>query len=204
MLASDLNNPEFVGARNPDELLQVEFYWHTQILQRKSLEAGKEVLGARIPYIRICRPGDRDTILETPVRNDHKARFPQKWLAWQIKEGLVEGVNDEVPGWKIDEWPVVKADQLHELKYMRFHTVEQIAMATDAQVQRMGIGGIGLREQAKLALKERSRVEYKVEMDAKQKELDDMRERMAKMEAFMASMPAPVAKQETLTLPKGK
>ena len=195
MLASDLNNPEFTNPMNPEELLHVEFYWTAPISKWQSELQGKEVRGERIPFVRIMRPGDNTTIHETPVRDDHKRRWPQKWLAWQMKEGLIEGSVD-IPGWKIEEWPVIKDEQRHELKYLRFHTVEQIAGASDAQVQRLGIGGVGLREQARMALKERHREQYKAELDAKDKELSDMKARLAKLESMFAP------KADTLHIPK--
>ena len=115
---------------------------------------------------------------------------------------MIEG-GAEIPGWKIEEWPVIKAEQLHELKYLRFFTVEQLAGASDAQVQRLGIGGIGLREQARVALKERNRAEYKAELEAKDKELGDMKARLAKLESAMNPAPNPSPPQpNTLHIPK--
>ncbi len=199
MLASDLENPSFVNPQNTDALLHVEFYWHEPIQQRASMEQQKTVHGPKMPYVRIMRPGDQTSIIETAVRDDIKARFPQKWLAWQMKEGLIEGAGAEAPGWKIDEWPVLTADQKHELKYLRFYTVEQLAGASDTQLQRLGIGGVGLREQARMALKQRNRAEYEAEMKAKDKELQDMKERLAKLEAML---PVSGQKHDTLGLPK--
>jgi hypothetical protein len=191
MLASDLDNPNFAGARNPDDLLHVEFYWLEPVQQHQSEVQGKEVRGPRQPFVRIMRPGDQTTILEVAVRDDHKARWPQKWLAWQIKNGDAEGSVD-LPGWKISDWKTVNADQLQELTYLKFSTVEQLAGASDAQVQRMGIGGLGLREQARLAVKDRNRAEYKAEMEAKDKTIADLAARLDKLEG----------KQPTLGLPK--
>ncbi len=90
MLASDLNNPQFANPINPDEVLHVEFYWHEPIMQRQSIEQQKVIKGKKMPYVRIMRPGDQTSIIETAVRDDIKARFPQKWLAWQMKEGMIE------------------------------------------------------------------------------------------------------------------
>ena len=197
MLASDVNNQEFTNAvANPDSMLHVEFYMHEPIRKYQSEKEGKTVRGPKIPYIRIMRPGDQYSVHETPVRDDHKARFAQKWLYFQMKEGMIEGQAD-IPGWKLEDWPELNEEQLHEMRYMRFQTVEQIAGASDAQVQRLGIGGIGLREKARAALKVRSRAEYESEMKAKDKELDEMRGRLAKLEAMFTS-----PKQETMHVPK--
>ena len=127
------------------------------------------------------RPGDNTSIIETAVRDDHKARWPHKWLAWQMKEGLIEG-DQNIPGWKIEDWPVLKPDQIHELKYLRFNTVEQIAGASDAQIQRLGMAGIGLRLQAQQTLKDKARESIKAELDAKDALIQSMQARLAALE----------------------
>ena len=197
MLASDLNNPEFTNPSNPDTMLHVEFYWFAPVDKWASDAAGKEVRGARVPFVRIMRPGDNTSIHETPVRDDHKARWPNLWLAWQMKEKLIEG-DVNIPGWKLDEWDVIKPDQLHELKYLRFHTVEQIAGASDAQVQRLGMAGIGLRVQAQAALKDKAREGIRDELAAKDAELKAMADRLAALEA-RAGAPAPAEQPASTT-----
>lgn len=196
MLASDLNNPDFVGARNPDDLLYVEFYMHEPEDWNKSMEQGKMVRLPAIPYVRIQKPGDKTSIIETPVREDHKARWPQKWLYFQIKQGMISGDVD-IPGWKIEEWDFLKPDQIHELKALRFHTVEQIAGASDDQVQRLGIGGLGMREQARQALRNKMGSEVKDEIAKKDAEIaalkkadEENKARLAKLEAALMNSPA--------------
>lgn len=184
MLASDLNNPEFVNPQNPDSLLFVEFYWHQPLDAVKSAEAGKEVRGEKQPYVRIQKPGDATSIIETPVREDHKRRWPDRWLYWQMKEGLIDG-GREVAGWKIEEWPLLNADQVRELHYKRFFVVEQIAGASDSQLQGLGMGGLGLREQAKKALRERMGTETKDALAQKDAEIAEMRDRLARLEAAL-------------------
>ena len=197
MLASDVNNPEFVNPVHPDSVLHVEFYWYAPVDKWKSESAGKEIHGPRIPYICIMRPGDNTSIHRTPVRDDHKVRFARQWLAWQVKENMIEGSATDAPGWKLDDWPGVKGEQVNELKYLRFSTVEQVAGASDAQIQRLGLGGIGLREQARAAIKERNKSEYAAEMEKKDKEINEMRDRLAKLEAMLTA-----PKNDTLHVPK--
>jgi hypothetical protein len=197
MLASDLDNPAFQGASNPDSLLHVEFMWRQPVDKWKTEHTGKELLLPLLPYIRIMNPGDKTSVHETPVRDDHKRRFPRQWMAWQMKEGLIEGANADIPGWKLEEWTALNETQRRELQHLRFNTVEQLAGASDAQLQRIGIGGIGLREQAKAALKVKNKSEFEAEMKAKDKEMAEMRERLAKLEAML-----PGAKAETLHVPK--
>ena len=180
MLASDMNNREFTNPLNPDDLLHVEFYMHAPLDPNKSQIAGKAVYGETVPFVRIMRPGDNTSIIETPVRNDHQARWPQRWLAFQMKEGMIEGVID-VPGWKIEEWPVINESQVHELKYLRFSTVEQIAGASDAQIQRLGIGGIGLREQARQALKDKYQSAARTELETRDRQIAELKAQVSEI-----------------------
>lgn len=190
MLASDLANTEFVGAQNPDKLLHVEFYMHEPVDPNKSREAGKKVLMPSAPFIRIMKPGDNTSIIETPVREDHKARFPDKWLYFQIQQGQMDGSAD-IPGWKVETWTFLKPEQINDLKYLRFYTVEQIAGASDAQVQRLGIGGLGMREEARKAIKEQASAGINAELAKKDAEIADMKAAMARMEAAVAALQNP-------------
>lgn len=192
-IASDLGNKNFVGAVNPDSLLSVEFFWHRPEDPNKSMEAGKLVYGERIPYVRIQNPGDKTSIIETPVTNVHKQRWPDHWLRWQVQEGMM-GNGADVPGWKLEEWTYLNHDQVKELKYLRFSVVEQVAGASDDQIQRMGMGGLALREEARRALKARLGAEVKEELQKKDAEIAALRaadaakeERLARLEALLTA-----------------
>lgn len=193
MLASDLNNPAFVGPINPDSMLSVEFFWHELEDVHASEAAGKIVRLPKQPFIRIKSPGDHTSEMVSAVQERHKVRFPDKWLYFQIANNMVEGAA-EIPGWKIEEWTHLTPDQVTELKFQRFTVVEQVANASDSQCQRMGMGGLGLRESARLALRARMGVEMKREMDAKDAKISALEASVAKFEAFMAAneKPAPL------------
>lgn len=197
-IASDLGNQNFVGAINPDSLLSIEFYWHEPEDMNKSIEAGKLIRGPKMPYVRIQNPGDKTSIIETPVTDIHKRRWPDHWLRFQIQEGMINNGTD-VPGWKLEEWTFLNPDQVRELRYLRFSVVEQVAGASDDQVQRMGIGGLSLREEARRALKARLGAEVKAELQKKDAEIAALRaadaakeERLARLEAMLATPQVPV------------
>ena len=203
-IASDLNNPNFTGPINPDTLLSVEFFMHAPEDVHKSEAAGTLIRGPEIPYVRIQNPGDHTSIMESPVLESHKRRWPEKWLYFQIQNNMVEGAA-EIPGWKVEEWTELNPEQVRNLKFMRFSVVEQVANASDAQCQRMGMDGMSLREKARLALRARMGVEIKQEMEKKEAEISALKdenqklaERMAKFEAFMAASEA----KPPLGLPK--
>jgi len=204
MLASDVNNPEFVGAQNPDALLHVEFFWAEPIDKWASEEKGKEVRLKKQPFVRIMKPGDSTSILETAVREDHKARWPNQWLYWQMKEGLVED-GSGIPGWRIEEWPELanKPEQLRELHFLRFFVVEQIAGASDHQIQKMGMAGPGLRERARAAMRDRMNQQVKDAMKEKDATIAAQGTTIAEQGKQLAELQAQMAQvMDQLTKPK--
>lgn len=198
MLASDLNNPEFVGAKDPDSGLYVEFFWLEPIdkweSEKKSQEQQRRVVikGPKTPFIRIMVPGDKTSEFTAAVTESHKQRFPRQWMAWQIAEGLIGG-DEDIPGWKLSEWEEIEADMVRELLYMRFQTVEQLAGATDRQIQGIGIGGISLREKARIALRNKMGAETRQALEnqeaanaARDRENADLKEQVRIMQEQMA------------------
>lgn len=189
MLDSDLNNTKYADAvTNPDRMLYVEFYMHKPLDKWATEEASQKngmltrIYGLEQPFVRIMKPGDSTTIHEVPVREEHKRRWPEDWLYFQMAHGLVE--EQEIPGWKIEEWPYLmdKSDMLREFKHGRFRTVEQVAGASDAQVQKMGIGGLGFREQARADLRKKLGADLNEAIVSKDKEVAEMKAAMEAMQ----------------------
>ena len=152
MLASDDNNPEFVGAKNPDSALVVEFYIRAVQDNFESSKQGRPVF-ADVVYVRINVPGLKEMQWDMPARSDHKQRFPLQWAHYKNK---TEGDAREV-GTPLAEWPVLTRSQAEEFRAIKFFTVESIANASDANINNLGmIGGMSpytLREKARAFLK---------------------------------------------------
>ena len=189
-LETDVANRNFAGAANPDSFLHAEFYWHEPLDRNKSdIESEKAgrpvpVKGPRQVYIRIMKPGDQTSILETPVREDHKRRFPEKWLYFQMSEGLIEDTKNQ-PGWKIENWDELTPDDIHRLKFHRFYTVEQVANASDGAIQGYGMGGLALRKKAQDAIQAKN----SLAKEAENKELEDLKAQVAKLTALLTTAP---------------
>lgn len=157
---------------NADSKLHVEFYDNAE--QKR-------------PFIRIMVPGDTTNIIDQPVRDDHKERFPRQWLHFTLQH---EG--HDIPGVKLEDWhrasPADITDaQVAELQILKFRTVEQVATASDAQMTRVGMGGVGLRLRAQAFLRLKS--------DANaNSELAETKAKLAALEARLNEMLA--AKEE--------
>ena len=214
--ATDVANRNFDGAQNPDSMLHVEFFMHEPIDQIKSREAGKNVYQTkyvpdgppvfdrngfpiqkmkdtgerlRLPFIRIVRPGDNTSVLEVQVRDEHKRRWPNEWLYFASQEGLIQE-EVSIPGWKLEEWSHINSDpeSVRNLKFLRFHTVEQVAGASDAQCQKLGMGGNGLREKARADLRDRIKENLSSELQAKDDKLNEQAAQIAGLTEQMAEL----------------
>jgi len=165
--------------RGADALLSVRFY-------RKPIEIKDETIAQGRPifkdadWIQIMTPGDQLNVIDTVARDNHKARFPQQWAAYQNKIGNQE----EIIGTPVSAWPLVSMSQAEELKGIKFHTVESIANCSDQQLQRIGmIAGMSphaFREKARTYL---NLAKDTAEVDAKNAELAQLKEENVKIKA---------------------
>lgn len=193
MLPSDMNNPDFTGAKDPDSGLFVEFYWHEPIdawaSQEQSQAQQRKVVVKldKVPFVRIMVPGDKTSEFCTAVSEAHKRRFPRQWMAWQIDEGLIGG-EGEIPGWKLSEWEEIEGDMLRELMHMRFQTVEQLAGASDKMIQGIGLGGVGLREKARVALRNKMGAETREAMETRDAENAELRAQLRQLQETVATL----------------
>lgn len=156
---------------NADEQLQVEFYIAKDVEPKWD---GK-------PFVRINIPGDKTTIIEQPMTEEHKKRFPRQYLYFQMKQ-----TEQDAPaiGTALDVWLQegngdITRGHVEELRILKFQTVEQIANASDAQLQRIGMGGPGLREKAKTFLTRRNRSETESQLEETKRQLAELQAQMA-------------------------
>ena len=156
---------------NGDSQLHVEFF----LSDAKGWE-GK-------PFVRIIIPGDKNTIIEQPVREDHKRRFPRQWLYFQAKQSEQDTapIGTSLEQWSKDDPENLNRGWVEELQILKFQTVEQVASASDGQLQRIGMGGTGLREKAKAYLAKKNRSETAEELDNTKKQLAELQAQMASL-----------------------
>lgn len=152
---------------NADSHLHVEFYVHDREPHKGH------------PFVKITVPGDKTNVIDQPVKESHKERFPRHWLYFQMQ-------NDDAPavGMPLSEWYAERPEeisdmQVAELQILKFKTVEQIAMASDANLQRIGMGGIGLRERARAFLAVKNHSENASELAKTRTELDELKRQMS-------------------------
>ena len=160
-LDSDINNA--------DSHLHVEFYTNDQKPYKKR----------PTPFVRIIVPGDKTNIVDRPVREDHKERFPRQWLHFQMQSGDGPVIGTLLQQWNTDDEENFSSHQMAELQILKFQTVEQVATASDSQLQRIGMGGAGLRERAKTYLTRKNQSANTSELEVTRRELNELKQQMA-------------------------
>ena len=172
--------------RDADKNLHVTFYTQTQ----KGIWEGK-------PFVRIVTPGDKTNIPDRPAREDDKRRFPRLWLNYQSQNA--EG--GPIPGTPLTQWNAERPDdftagQMDEMRVLKFQTVEQIAGASDGQIQKIGMGGAGLRDRAKAYLSGKNAAENSSELAETKKQLETLQSQMAQLLAMKTTQMAEVEAPE--------
>jgi hypothetical protein len=170
MLASDLNNPQFVGAQNPDSLLSVTFY-------SKAVQNAYETE----------KQGDNLNIIDTVANEDHKKRFPLQWAHYKNSK-----TDDQfMSGTPLSAWGLLTASQCEELRYLKFFSVESLADASDSQLQSIGMKGgmspFSLRDKARFYLKNTKEAAEKTtlaeELSKRDETIEEMKKKLAELTA---------------------
>lgn len=118
-----------------DEKLFVQFYNGYVPLEQETLEAGRPIF-KDVVMIRIITPGNRDNIVDRESQPFDKIRFRAHWERYQ------KGESEIGDGTRLVEWPLVSRSMAEELRFVGFHTVEQVAEANDGACFKV----TGLRE----------------------------------------------------------
>jgi hypothetical protein len=184
MLATDENNADFVGARNPDDLLYVRF--HEVPLQNnfQTEKQGRPIFDTII-FTEITTPGNQLNIIDRPKNSQDEFRFPRQWAHYK-------NTHSEDPakqGTPLSQWPMLDVAKIEMLRAMKFYTVEAVAYASDEQIMHLGM----LAGMAPLTFRDRAKAYLEVARDAnavskKDEELKETKAKLAELEAKMNAL----------------
>jgi len=170
-IESDINNA--------DSRLAVQFYKREVQNPVKTIEENRPIFEEKV-FVKIAVPGDQYSEIDTYARDEHKNRFPIQWANFVNRQGDDESYT----GTSLKEWSLITKSQAEELRALKFHTVETIAMATDQAIQRIGmLAGMSpysFREKAQNFLK---MAKEGANVNAREAELNALREENAKIKA---------------------
>lgn len=172
---------------NADAHLHVEFYEH-----EKDPYKGKA-------FVRIMIPGDKTSVIDTVAADHHKRRFQRQWLHFQMQNSDGQIVGTPLSVWHKERPDELTDGQLQELLILKFQSVEQLAMATDSQIQRVGMGAAGLRERARSFLSSKNAQASGAELAKAQAEIEALKAMVANIASMQAAQPLHAAAK-----PRGK
>lgn len=179
---------------NADSQLHVEFY-----------ECKTEGPWLGKPFVRIVVPGDKTNVIDQPARDDHKRRFQRHWLHFQMKNSEGQIIGTPLADWHKERPEELTEGQLTELVILKFQSVEQVATMSDGQVMRIGMGGMGLRERARLFLTAKNAQNSGAELAKAQAEIAEMKAMLSNLAMMQVAQPLQAAKPPRKPgWPKGK
>lgn len=134
-------------------------------------------------FVQIMVPGDKTNVIDTLASEHYKKRFPRQWIHYQSQNDGSMFIGTPLVDWAKARPEDISDYQLQELNILKFQTVEQVATMSDSQAQKVGMGGVSLREKARVFLQTKNQ-------KATSSEVDELR---SKHESEMAEMKAQLA-----------
>ena len=192
--------------QNPDNSLYVSFYKRAVEIKDETAAQGRPIY-KECDFVRIMVPGNSLSEIDTIARDDHKQRFPVQWARYVNTQGEAQ----DIVGTPIKEWPLVSVSQAEELRGLKFYTVESIANASDAIIQKIGmVAGMSpyefrnkakaflnlANETAEASKKDEEIAQLKAENDKIRAETDA---KLAQMQEQMTAILAAVAEKKPKT-----
>lgn len=153
--------------QRPNAHLWVSFYPGKLPNEFRSQETGKPEFDL-VDFIRIAVPGDPTNVIERPARESDQHEWPGQWNAY--KRATTYRPESGTP---VEDWPRLDVASVAKLKALDFHTVEQIAGASDQQIQKIGMGCYDLRTKA-IAYVEQAKDSALAQKQAEQLALKDV------------------------------
>lgn len=181
-------------SNNSDAVFAVRFYQAPYHMTFRSQQEGRPIYEMR-DHVRIEIPGNQLSIIDTLANDDHKAKFPLQWAHYQNSQ---TGRDDaSLQGTLLREWPLLTAAQAKELEHWRFYTVEQVANASDLQLQSVGM----LAGMSPLSFRDKARAFLASAKDsaAVQQQADELAQSRAREKALQESMGELMRKVEELS-----
>ena len=112
----------------------------------KTRKAGRPIFDD-VVMVQITIPGDKNNTVVKHVSDELKERFPAAWAAFEASE---EEVGEGTP---LEQWPMMTAGRVMELKTLHIHTVEALAGLNESFMKTLGVNGRRLVEDAQAYLK---------------------------------------------------
>ena len=191
MLASDVNNQQFVGAMDPDSVMIARFYKKAVKMEFESEKLGRPIFQDVI-YCEYYPAGNTLLKMDAPAYDWHKQRFSKQWAYYESTQ-KEDGISAGTP---LSQWALLSPADVENLRGAKFHTIENIAAMSDLQMQALGMGIAGMaphilraRAQAYLGSAEDTALPQKQAQD-----IEALKKQVAELTAALTAKPEPEKK----------
>lgn len=184
-------------ASGADSALWVEFENSMVLNAFKSEQEGRPI-HEDIVLTKIRVPGNSTLEISRPLLEEDKRRFPLQWAHFMNTQGQGEAVT----GTPIAELPGISRAVVENLRALKFHTVEQVAQASDASIGNLqmtvGMAPLAFRDRCQRYLSAASDNAVSTKLEH---ELAERDAKLAAMEGMMKQMQETLkAQQEMIAL----
>ena len=145
MATEGFDDAQFQTSGQPQDRCIPVFYTRAVEDKEATLKQGRPMF-RDVAYVQILVPGNNKDIMDRAVKEEDKQRWPRQWAAYQ------NGQEQVLEGTPLGEWPLMRPAQIAQLNAVNIRTVEQIADASDAAMQGIGMGARELQAKAKAYL----------------------------------------------------
>ena len=139
----DINHQNFSTRASASDGNVVTIYTEKKLNAFKSKEQNDRVYDY-LPYLKIVSMGQKHSIVIREVEEKDKTKYPLHWEAYEKKTQLRNG------GTPLSEWADCPKELISQMEYMSVFTVEDLCNVSDANLSKIGIGMLKIRESAKL------------------------------------------------------
>lgn len=115
-----------------DQRANARFYKRAVPDKDKSLKEGRQACVIK-DYVEIFTPGDKTNIVDRPVRDEDKVRFPRQYAAF-----INEAPQDEASGTLLAAWSSLPAERAEVYRFHKVVTVDQLAELSDTGADNIG------------------------------------------------------------------
>lgn len=96
-----------------------------------------------VPHIRMMQPGETSLVLDRPVRDEDRNRFPQEWARFESRQA------NTAMGTPLEAMFPLHPDIVLTLRAHNIPTVEALASLSDAAISNMGLGAQQMKDRAR-------------------------------------------------------
>lgn len=130
---------------DPDAGVFPRFYVQAMPDGKRSQEEGRPIF-REVEMIEIRIAGDKTTVIDTKVTDEHRQRWPRHYEAFKACQ------KTATIGTPVEEWPILTVSRVAELKALNIFTVESLAELSDTGLAKLGMGARELQNKAKAFL----------------------------------------------------